>query len=82
MSTKLWEPDPVRVLGSNLTVFMKFVEERWDISCQSYAALHQWSVEEQEKFWSAVWDFAEIIGDGPGDTISVSYTHLTLPTKA
>ena len=48
---------------------MKFVEERWDISCQSYAALHQWSVEEQEKFWSAVWDFAEIIGDGPGDTI-------------
>ena len=69
MSTKLWEPDPVRVLGSNLTVFMKFVEERWDISCQSYAALHQWSVEEQEKFWSAVWDFAEIIGDGPGDTI-------------
>ena len=69
MSTKLWEPDPVRVLASNLTVFMKFVEERWDISCQSYAALHQWSVEEQEKFWSAVWDFAEIIGDGPGDTI-------------
>ncbi|MBD19536.1 MAG: acetoacetate--CoA ligase [Rhodospirillaceae bacterium] len=69
LSTKLWEPDPVRVLGSNLTVFMKFVEERWDISCQSYAALHQWSVEEQEKFWSAVWDFAEIIGDGPGDTI-------------
>ena len=69
MSTKLWEPDPVRVLASNLTVFMKFVEERWDISCQSYAALHQWSVKEQEKFWSAVWDFAEIIGDGPGDTI-------------
>ena len=69
MSTKLWEPDPLRVLGSNLTVFMRFVEERWDISCQSYAALHQWSVEEQEKFWSAVWDFAEIIGDGPGDTI-------------
>ena len=69
MSTKLWEPDPVRVLSSNLTVFMKFVEERWDISCQSYAALHQWSVKEQEKFWLAVWDFAEIIGDGPGDTI-------------
>ena len=48
---------------------MKFVEEHWDISCQSYAALHQWSVKEQEKFWLAVWDFAEIIGDGPGDTI-------------
>ena len=69
MNKKLWQPDPGRISNSNLATFIKTVESRWGVHCTNYASLHQWSVREQDKFWTTMWDFCKIIGDGPGTRI-------------
>ena len=69
LNKKLWQPDPERISTSNLATFIKTVESRWGVYCKNYASLHQWSVREQEKFWTTMWDFCDIIGDGPGTRI-------------
>jgi len=69
LNKKLWQPDPARISTSNLATFIKTVESRWGVHCKNYDSLHQWSVREQEKFWTMMWDFCQIIGDGPGTRI-------------
>ena len=63
MSTKLWQPAPSKIAASNLTKFLGAIEDRWGVSCSDYASLHQWSVDELEKFWLSLWDFAGVLGD-------------------
>jgi acetoacetyl-CoA synthetase len=69
LSMKLWQPDPARVAASNLTKFIGVVESRWGVSCADYRSLHQWSVEEPEKFWQTFWDFAGVLGDVTDDIV-------------
>jgi acetoacetyl-CoA synthetase len=69
LSTKLWQPDPARVAASNLTKFIGLVETRWGVSCRDYTSLHLWSVEEPEKFWQTLWDFAGVLGDLNDDIV-------------
>lgn len=60
--TPLWVPSSPET--TQLAQFMKDCgHEGLD-----YACFWQWSVDHPEKFWSSVWDFAEIIGD-KGDII-------------
>ena len=69
LSKKLWQPDPARVAASNLTKFIGLVETRWGVSCNDYTSLHHWSVEEPEKFWQTLWDFAGVLGDLTDDVV-------------
>jgi acetoacetyl-CoA synthetase len=48
---------------------MAEVEERWDTDIGDYAALYRFSIEEKEKFWQSVADFAGIIGEGSWETV-------------
>ena len=36
------------------------------IPLPDYAALYRWSIEDPEAFWSALWRFCDVIGEGPG----------------
>jgi acetoacetyl-CoA synthetase len=45
---------------------MREIEGREDIALPDYAALYRWSFEQPAAFWSAVWDFCGVAGDGPG----------------
>jgi acetoacetyl-CoA synthetase len=56
----IWSPSPERIARSQLTRFMHFVRERYRAPVPDYPALHRWSIEFPEKFWSALWDFCEI----------------------
>ncbi len=56
----IWSPSPQRIARSQLTRFMRFVRERHHAPVPDYAALHRWSIEFPENFWSALWDFCEI----------------------
>jgi acetoacetyl-CoA synthetase len=49
----LWEPSEERMKRSTMQRFMR--ERGFDTS--DYHALWQWSVDELEEFWAAVWDF-------------------------
>ena len=63
MAEMLWQPSADRVADANITRFAALVRERHGLSAVDYAALHRWSIENRAAFWSALWDYAEIIGD-------------------
>ena len=63
MSEILWSPGPDRIAGANITRFTAMVRERHGLNADDYAALHRWSIENRAAFWSAVWDYGEVIGD-------------------
>ena len=60
MSEPLWRPSPERIAAANLTRFCRQVGQA------DMASLYRWSIAEPEAFWRALWEFAGIIGEGPG----------------
>ncbi|GAA3762565.1 acetoacetyl-CoA synthetase [Spinactinospora alkalitolerans] len=55
----MWAPDPERVRHTRLSEFMK----ETGFADASYDALHRWSIAEPAEFWSAMWRYADVIGD-------------------
>lgn len=68
MTSPLWTPSQETIERSSIRAFMDVASKRAGRSFDSYAALHRWSVEDREAFWSAVWDDAGVIGDR-GETV-------------
>ena len=67
MTAPLWRPSARQIADANLTAFMERVNRDWGLEVESYAALHDFSVAEVEKFWRSVWTFAGVIADRQGD---------------
>ena len=60
MNKSLWRPSEQNKKESLLEDFSKFV--KFD-SGQNFKSLWEWSVKNQEIFWSKFWDYSKIIGD-------------------
>jgi acetoacetyl-CoA synthetase len=61
MSELLWSPSPARIAAEPVTAFMEAAEAVGGPAAGAgYAALHRWSVEAPEAFWSLLWDFAGV----------------------
>jgi acetoacetyl-CoA synthetase len=60
----LWQPDPERVGGAQLTHFMRWLADRGR-HFDSYASLWQWSIDDQDAFWGSLWDYFEVIASTP-----------------
>src|SRR5690242_9050543 len=58
----LWEPDDKTVRGARVTRFMTWLAGR-GLSFDGYQDLWQWSVTDPAAFWSAVWDYFDVLGD-------------------
>ncbi|EGU45833.1 acetoacetate--CoA ligase [Vibrio splendidus] len=61
----VWQPSEQRIAGANLTRFIDnfdLSELHLDRGIQSYAELHQWSVDQPESFWKNVWQFCGVVG--------------------
>jgi len=66
----LWEPDQQTVHDARITRFMRWLAERGR-QFGTYADLWQWSVTQPGEFWSAVWDYFEVLGHrGPGPVLA------------
>jgi acetoacetyl-CoA synthetase len=65
----LWSPDPARCEAACVTKFRRRVNERLGLELASYADLFDWSVTDRPAFWRAWWDFAGVVGEGPGETV-------------
>lgn len=59
----LWSPSQQFKEQATITKFMKWLEDKFGLTFDNYEALWEWSITEKEKFWSAIWDFFEVIGD-------------------
>ena len=61
----VWQPSEQRIADANLTRFIDnfdLSELHLDRGTQSYAELHQWSVDQPESFWKNVWQFCGVVG--------------------
>ncbi|HHX8548392.1 acetoacetate--CoA ligase [Vibrio alginolyticus] len=66
-SSKVWQPSDSRIEEANITQFIEHINRQGN-TLESFADLHQWSLDHVEKFWQEVWLFCDVIGT-PGETI-------------
>ena len=60
----LWEPSPDLVERSRLNEFRRWLREDRGLDFADYHQLWQWSVDDLEAFWDAIWDFFGVQADG------------------
>ncbi len=60
MNPLLWQPSEEAVRDSGLSKFTQMVNSKFDLNILNFQQLHDWSVRESEKFWSAIWEFSEV----------------------
>ena len=67
----LWEPDDKTIRHARVTRFMSWLKDRHQLHLGGYEDLWQWSVSQPGEFWSAVWDYFEVLGDrGEGPALA------------
>jgi len=64
---KLWEPPAELVERSRLREFMDWLRTERGLGFAGYDELWQWSIDDLEAFWSAIWDFFDVQADGEAE---------------
>jgi acetoacetyl-CoA synthetase len=59
----LWTPSPERAAGARMRGFADRLAEAEGVAPGAYRDLHRLSIERPEAFWTALWDFAGVIGE-------------------
>ncbi len=62
-----WLPSPYRIAHARLTAFIQHVQSHHHVTLPDYEALHRFSVDEMEMFWTSVWDFCGVVSETRGD---------------
>ena len=68
MSEPIWIPPTELVERATMTRFMR------THGCSSYSELWRWSVEDVERFWTALWKFFDVQADGDPSVVLASRT--------
>jgi acetoacetyl-CoA synthetase len=71
--TLLWEPSRELIERSHIGRFMRWLAEHRGLQFAAYDELWRWSVDHLDAFWSAVWDYFEVITHAP-------YTKVLTPS--
>jgi acetoacetyl-CoA synthetase len=68
----LWEPSAERTAAARMTHFMAWAGARHGREFSDYAQLWQWSVDELEQFWGAVWEYCGVRASRPAERVLAS----------
>ena len=72
---RLWAPSAARVESANLTAFVAHVNVTYgqalSADIESYEQLYQWSIEQPEMFWDALWRFCDVRASVKGEQVLV-----------
>ena len=60
----LWRPSAAAVEASNLTAFTDWLRAERGVDVTTYPELWQWSVDDLEGFWNAIFDYYRVEFDG------------------
>lgn len=60
MKEPIWKPPAERINSSNMKQFIRIVNEQYEKNFAEYEDLYNWSVENIEDFWKAIWDYSNI----------------------
>ena len=63
MKKCLWTPSEEQRTSTVIYRFMEFINQAQGTELSTYEALYAWSVAEPIRFWEAIWDFFDVIGD-------------------
>jgi acetoacetyl-CoA synthetase len=69
MPEPLWTPSEEAAARSHLTRFTAFVSRRTGMTFPTYWDLDRWAIDNPADFWTAVWDFGEVIGERMGPAL-------------
>ncbi len=61
MENSCWAPSNEDVQNSNIFSFIQYIQNKYDIRIFNYKELHNWSINNPEEFWLAIWDFCDIV---------------------
>jgi acetoacetyl-CoA synthetase len=62
----LWTPSPERAAGAQMREFQDRLAQAEGVALGGYRDLHRLSVERPEAFWTALWDWAGVVGERGG----------------
>jgi len=65
----LWTPPEGRAQASVMSEFLRWLQAREGREFADHEALWAWSVERVERFWAALWDFADVRAATPYTTV-------------
>ncbi|MHC4321719.1 MAG: acetoacetate--CoA ligase [Planctomycetota bacterium] len=65
MTEKLWQPSAERIKSTQLTHFIRKVQQKYGIGDTNYSTLHQWSISNPAEFWEEVWQDCNIVASAP-----------------
>jgi acetoacetyl-CoA synthetase len=71
----IWVPGETQSASTNLTAFINGVNCQHGLALCNYEDVHQWSVDESESFWSAVWNFCGVVGS-PGERVLIDADNM------
>ncbi|AKH19460.1 acetoacetate--CoA ligase [Sedimenticola thiotaurini] len=69
MAKKLWQPRPEQIEQANVTRFRHFINQKYGTELTDYTQLYQWSIDQPEAFWSAIWEESGVIAETRGDVV-------------
>jgi acetoacetyl-CoA synthetase len=61
----LWTPSAEQVARTNLTAFTAWLARERGLGFADYHALWRWSVDDQDGFWQAIWDYFGVESSAP-----------------
>jgi acetoacetyl-CoA synthetase len=76
VSDVLWRPPADVLETSRIGDFLRYLRRTRNLTFADYAELWQWSVDEVPAFWSAVWDYFEVIAHAPAER---ALTEVVMP---
>jgi len=59
----LWSPSARGVADANITAFITALNAAYKLNLRTYHDLWQWSIDNLEEFWDAIWQFCGVIGE-------------------
>jgi acetoacetyl-CoA synthetase len=65
----LWHPSSERVGRAHITAFLRWLERERGLTFADYESLWQWSVNDLEGFWGALWHFLDIRASQPYEKV-------------
>ncbi len=65
----LWHPSSERVERAHITAFLRWLERERGLTFADYESLWQWSVNDLEGFWGALWHFLDIRASRPYEKV-------------
>lgn len=63
--TLLWEPTEESLRRSRLWPYLRWLEDERGLTFADRGELWAWSTQDQEAFWSSIWDWFDVIASSP-----------------